>query len=162
MVDLAEDLASPPGPSPAPADTAYGVDWPNVVAGPNDRGHALAPLAVRNEDIDVSALPNNAVAIIRFAWVAFKTSGAGAVDTQNYGVVVALRDNTGALTTSISSWASMSVGIGAGGWFTLTDINTPDANTVRMQFTNGVDSAFLAFRFAVSVVGSGGNPVAPP
>lgn len=160
MVDLAEDLASPPG-SPVTVDTAFGVDWPNVVAGPDDRGHMLAPAEVRNEDFDVSSLPDNAIAIIRHAWVAFKCGGAGAVDTQNYGVIVVLRDSTGALTTSLSSWASMSAGVGAGGWFTLSNITTPDPNTVRMEFTNGADSTYLALRFAISIITSGA-PVAPP
>lgn len=161
MVDLATDLAAPPS-SPTPAaETAFGMDWDVSDGGPNESGSAIAPLAVHAQEFDVTALPSNAVAIIRFAWVAFKVSGPGGVDTANYGVIVALRDDTGALTCTVSNWASVSASLGAAVLAGVTDINTPDADTVRLEVTNLNHDTQISIRWAISFV-STSSPVNPP
>jgi hypothetical protein len=133
--------------------TALGVDW-DAIVGPTDRSAALLAGADRLEEFDVSTLPINSVAIIRFAWCAFSTGALGGANTSNYGVILAIRDKDGLLTANISAWASIASSIGTDPLVGVTAITTPDNNTVRLKVTNGAQTTYWLFRFAISYLSS--------
>lgn len=163
MTDLALDLAGMSSGPPPDVDTAFGIDFV-VSDGPNDHAGNIAPLGTRDQDFDVSALPNNSIAIIRFAFAAFQTSGDGAGYVGSFGVQLALRNDAGDLAANINSNSAVALGVGGTVPTTLFtwDVSTPDANTVRITMTSSVaETLFVTWRWALSFVGSGGNPIGP-
>jgi hypothetical protein len=158
MPDLALDLS---GAGPAAAGSAFAVDWP-VSVEPTESSGNVAALAVITQDFDVSALPDNSVAIIRFAFVVFATDAPGGCETLDLGILVALRDEGGALTTDINSYQAPAANVGGAGVTAgITAIFAPDADTVRLEITNGARAASYTFRWAISFVSSPA-PVPPP
>lgn len=157
--------AWPPGLSGASSEVAFGVDWPPLGDSPDEHGAAVAPSATTHQDVDCSAVPSNAAAVIRFTVIWFQLSGAGAVNLYFDAVVLALRDDNGDLHTSINSWTAPAAN--AGGTipptcFQINDVSTPDNNTVRIELINlQTEDAIVFWRWIVSSV-SAGNPVPPP
>lgn len=140
--------------------TSFGQDWDTVVAAPTERTANLIGGEVRNEDFDLSTLPINALAIITYAWCIFKTSGAGgaAITWSGSAVLLALRDSTGAL--SVANFGGALV-VGTDPSLTVTGVSAPDANTARLQVTNGASTGAWQFRFAIAYRQSPAA-VAPP
>lgn len=147
------------------SEVAFGVDWPPDSDAPDEHGRSVAPSAVTTQDVDLSAVPANSCAVIRFTVVWFQLTGVGVVNMYYDAVVLALRDENGDLHSNVSSWAGPAVA--AGGTipptcFQLTDITTPDNDTVRIELTNlQAESAIVFWRFIVSTVAAG-NPIPPP
>lgn len=139
--------------------TNFGADWPAIV-GPVARSAALIANAVRTEDIDVSQLPNSALAIIRVSWVAIKTSGPGGATLAQNGVVLALRDKLGALGVLPDGFSLNAAGLSVDPLVGLSNITAPDANTVRLSITNGNNSTAWRFQYVLSIV-EAGAPVDP-
>jgi hypothetical protein len=132
--------------------TGFGADWDPSV-GPIERTASLLANAIRNEDIDVTALPINAAAIIRTAWIAFKTSGLGAVGMAINMSVLALRDKDGLLSILSDSFSANAVVCGgADPLVGLTGLTAPDNNTIRLAITNGNNTTAWRFRYVLSIV----------
>jgi hypothetical protein len=108
---------------------------------------------------DLTTLPNNALAIVQFALVAFRTqSGNGGVGYTGNALAGAYRDNFGLLTTNASAWSGNGFVIdaaGSGSIVQITSINALDNNTLGIEITADPDlDASIIGRWSISFVQS--------
>lgn len=130
---------------------SFAVDWEASVGPILSTQSALANADIL-ELIDLSALPINAVAIIRFGWVAFNNGAAGGCNLASFGTQLITRDKNGALHGDINANAFQANAVGVDPIVGLTAVTTPDANTCRFKVTNGNNPTAWNFRYSVSFV----------
>jgi hypothetical protein len=147
-------------PAPTP-EIAFPVEWSSPNTGTDDGGNTVFPLTTVDNDLDMSALPNNAAAIIRMAITWFQLTGSGAVNVFSDVTMLAFRDDNGDLHADLT-WIHASIVQAGGALFDITAITTPDNNTIRWQMSNlQNESAIVFFRTILTIV-TAGNPVPPP
>jgi hypothetical protein len=137
-----------------------GVEWPG--SGPGGESQkSLIALATGDFDFDVSTQPNNTLALIRFSYVAFKTSGDGGFEVAHQGILLALRADDGTLHCDINSLAYINAGRNSpiDG---ITSVTTPDSDTVRATITGRNNTSRIFLRYAIAFVDAGSAVAAPP
>lgn len=85
--------------------TAFGCDWPPSYD-PHITDHILDPLSGFGILFDLSALPVNSCAIVRFSWIAIKAGPSGAVQVASNGTLVAFRNSAGDLVADVNAYTA--------------------------------------------------------
>lgn len=142
-------------------EIAFGVDWPPDETETSEAAASVDPSDSTTRDIDCSAVPSNAVGIIRLSIIWFQLTGDGIVNLYYDMVVLALRDENGDLHSDTNAYAGPSVGVG-GTAFQVDEIKVQDADTIRIKLVNlNAENAIVFWRWVVSTV-TAGNPIPPP
>jgi hypothetical protein len=150
-----------PAVDPVSVDVAYGIDFPPDSDAPDDGGNTVFPLSTVDNDIDLSAVPNNSAAVIRMSIIWFQYTGETIVQAFYEMVLLAWRDDNGDLHSDLT-WIHANIVTTGDTAFDVTAVSIPDNDTIRWQLSNLKDeSAIVFFRTLISTV-QAGNPLPPP